>query len=95
MISHKQGSKVELDCGLIQQNHLTVTGSGLRWRPVSEKGRLAAAVRKAAWPLFEEGRVRPVIDSTFPLREALKAHGRMESGLHIGKVLLTTSPAAA
>jgi NADPH:quinone reductase len=90
MIAHKQGSKVELDCGLIQQRHLTVTGSGLRWRPVSEKGRLAVAIRKAVWPLIEEGRVRPVIDSTHPLRDARKAHERMESGLHIGKVLLTT-----
>lgn len=94
MIAHKQGSKVELDCGLIQQKHLTVTGSGLRWRPVSEKARLAAAVRKAVWPLIEDGRVRPVIDSTFPLREAGKAHERMESGLHVGKVLLTTGAAA-
>lgn len=90
MIAHKQGSKVELDCGLIQHKHLTLTGSGLRWRPVPEKGRLAAAVRKAVWPLIQEGRVRPVIDSTFPLREARTAHERMESGLHVGKVLLTT-----
>jgi NADPH:quinone reductase len=90
MISHKQGSKVELDCGLIQRKNLTVTGSGLRWRPVAEKGRLAAAIRKAVWPLIEEGRVRPVIDSTFPLQEAREAHERMECGLHIGKVLLTT-----
>jgi len=95
MLAHKQGSKVELDCGLIQRKHLTVTGSGLRWRPVADKGRLAAAVRKAVWPLIEEGRVQPVIDSTFPLRDARKAHERMESGLHIGKVLLTTGADAA
>jgi NADPH:quinone reductase len=95
MISHKQGSKVELDCGLIQSKNLTVTGSGLRWRPVTEKGRLAAAVRKAVWPLIEEGRVRPVIDSTFPLPDARKAHERMECGLHIGKVLLTEGPDSA
>jgi putative PIG3 family NAD(P)H quinone oxidoreductase len=94
MLSHKQGSRVELDCGLIQRKHLTVTGSGLRWRPVAEKGRLAAAIRKAVWPLIQEGRVRPVIDSTFPLRDARSAHERMESGLHIGKVLLTTGPSA-
>jgi len=52
-------------------------------------------VRKAVWPLIEEGRVQPVIDSTFPLRDARKAHERMESGLHIGKVLLTTGADAA
>jgi NADPH:quinone reductase len=95
MIAYKQGSKVELDCGLIQVKNLTVTGSGLRWRPIPEKGRLAAAVRRAVWPLIDEGRVRPVIDSTFPLREARKAHERMESGLHIGKVLLTTGAEVA
>ena len=91
MIAFKQGSKVELDCGLIQRKNITLTGSALRWRPVPEKGRLAAAVRKAVWPLIEEGRVLPVIDSIFPLRDARKAHERLESGLHIGKVLLTTS----
>jgi len=90
MLSFKQGSRAELDCGLIQRNHLTVTGSGLRWRPVAEKGRLAAAVHKAAWPLIEEGRVRPVIDSSFPLREAHRAHERLECGEHVGKVVLTT-----
>jgi len=90
MIAHKQGSKVELDCGLIQRRHLSLTGSGLRPRPLAEKGRLAAAVKKAVWPLIAAGRVRPVIDSTFPLAEAARAHQRMESGAHVGKVLLTT-----
>jgi len=95
MISFKQGSNVELDCGLIQRNNLTITGSGLRWRSVAEKGRLAAAVRKAVWPLIEEGRLRPVIDSTYALREAHKAHERMECGRHVGKVMLTTGGDAA
>jgi NADPH2:quinone reductase len=88
MIAQKLGSKVELDCGLIQRKHLTLTGSMLRPRPVAEKARLGAAVRKAVWPQIESGRTRPVVDSTFPLAEAAQAHQRMESGAHTGKVLL-------
>jgi NADPH:quinone reductase len=89
MLAFKNGSKVELDCGMIQAKNLTFTGSRLRPRPVAEKGRLCDAVRKAVWPLIADGRVKPVIDSTFPLTEAGRAHARMEAGLHTGKVLLT------
>jgi NADPH:quinone reductase-like Zn-dependent oxidoreductase len=88
MLAHKQGSKVELNLGLIHQNNLWLTGSRLRPRPIAEKGRLVAAVRKAVWPLIERGDIKPVIDSTFPLAKVADAHRRMESGAHIGKVLL-------
>lgn len=90
MLAFKQGGKVELDCALIQEKRAILTGSRLRPRPVAEKGRLAAALRKAAWPLIEQGRIKVVIDSTFPLAEVARAHERLESGAHIGKVLLTT-----
>jgi putative PIG3 family NAD(P)H quinone oxidoreductase len=88
MLAHKQGSKVELNLGVIHQNNLWLTGSRLRPRPIAEKGRLVAAVRKAVWPLIERGDVKPMIDSTFPLAKVADAHRRMESGAHIGKVLL-------
>jgi NADPH2:quinone reductase len=88
MLALKQGSKVEIDAGLMQQKNLWLTGSRLRPRPIAEKGRLAAAVRKAVWPLIESGAIKPIIDSTFPLRAVQDAHRRMESGEHIGKVLL-------
>ncbi|MBI1204754.1 MAG: zinc-binding dehydrogenase [Rhodopseudomonas sp.] len=88
MLALKQGRKVEIDAGLIQGLNLSLTGSRLRPRPVAEKGRLVAAVRKAVWPLIERGDVRPVIDSTFPLDQVADGHRRMESGAHIGKVLL-------
>jgi putative PIG3 family NAD(P)H quinone oxidoreductase len=88
MLALKQGRKVEIDCGLIHQNNLWLTGSRLRPRPITEKGRLAAAVRKAAWPLIESGDVKPIIDSTFPLSAAQDAHRRMETGEHVGKILL-------
>jgi NADPH2:quinone reductase len=88
MLAFKQASKVEIDCGLIQQKNLWLTGSRLRPRPIAEKGRLAAAVRKVVWPLIEADAVKPVIDSSFPLEAAQDAHRRMESGEHVGKVLL-------
>jgi len=89
MLALKQGAKLELDCGLIQGKNLCLTGSRLRPRPVAEKGRLVAAVRKAAWPLIESGDVKSIVDSTFPLRDVAGAHRRMESGEHVGKVVLT------
>jgi putative PIG3 family NAD(P)H quinone oxidoreductase len=88
MLAQKKGSKVEVDLGLIQAKHLCLTGSRLRPRPIPEKGRLVAAVRKAVWPLIECGDVKPIIDSTFPLQAAADAHRRMHSGEHVGKVLL-------
>lgn len=88
MLAFKRAARVELDCGLIQNKGLWVTGSRLRPRPIPEKGRIAMAVRKAVWPLIENGRVHILIDSTFQLAEAARAHAHMEAGRHIGKVLL-------
>jgi NADPH:quinone reductase-like Zn-dependent oxidoreductase len=89
MLALKQGAKLELDCGLIQGKNLCLTGSRLRPRPIAEKGRLVSAVCKAVWPLIETGGVKPIVDSTFPLRAVADAHRRMESGEHVGKVVLT------
>ena len=89
MIAFKSGVKIEVDFSPIQARQLTITGSRLRPRPRDEKARLVAAVRRAVWPLIEAGRVRPVIDSTFPLRAAAEAHERMQASRHIGKILLT------
>jgi NADPH2:quinone reductase len=68
---------------------LTHTGSTLRARSVADKGAIARAVEVKVLPLIATGRVKPVIDSTFPLREAAAAHARMESSQHIGKIVLT------
>jgi NADPH2:quinone reductase len=88
-VALRLGTRVELDFGVVQRKHLAITGSMLRPRPIAEKGRLVAAVGKAVWPLIERGQIKPVVDSIFPLAEAARAHERMESGAHIGKVLLT------
>ena len=67
---------------------LTITGSTLRPRSVAEKGAIATALKANVWPLLESGAVKPVIFKTFPLRDAAQAHALLESGQHIGKIVL-------
>jgi len=69
---------------------LYVTGSTMRPRTTVQKGAIAAALRERVWPVLDAGRCRPVIQDVFPLREAAAAHALMESGRHIGKIMLTT-----
>ena len=85
-----QGSyKATVDFRRIMLKRLTHTGSTLRARSVSDKGAIARGVEAHALPLIAAGRVKPVIDSTFPLAQAAAAHARMESSMHIGKIVLT------
>jgi NADPH:quinone reductase len=84
-----QGAKAEVNLVRVLKQRLTITGSTLRSRTVEEKGAIAGAVEKLVWPLVEEGKIRPVIYATFPLKKAAEAHRRMESGSHIGKIVLT------
>ena len=84
-----QGAKTEINLVRVLRQRLTITGSTLRSRTVEEKGAIADAVEKAVWPLVEEGRIRPVIYATLPLRQAAEAHRLLESGSHIGKIVLT------
>ena len=90
MISFKGGRKIALDFGEFQEKQLLLTGSRLRPRPIAEKGRLALELRRKTWPLIESGAVRPIIDATFPLEDAAKAHAHMEASNHVGKILLVT-----
>jgi len=83
------GAKAEIDLGLIMRKRLTVTGSTLRPRPPEDKARLARGVEETVWPWIEAGRVRPIIDSAFPLAEAAKAHARIDAPEHLGKIVLT------
>jgi NADPH2:quinone reductase len=86
MLAFKQGNKVGLILGLVHQKNLWITGSRRRPRPIAEKGRLAATIRWSVLPLIENGDIRPVIDSTYPLRAAHDAHRRMEAGGHDSQV---------
>jgi NADPH2:quinone reductase len=87
-----QGSpKATVDFRRIMLKRLHHTGSTLRARSVPDKAAIAAAVTEKVLPLIASGRVRPVMDSSFPLAEAAKAHARMESSVHIGKIVLTVA----
>ena len=88
LISLLRGARAEIDLLPVLQRRLLITGSTLRPRPVEEKGRIASALEERVWPLLELGQIKPVIDSTFPLERAADAHARMESGEHIGKIVL-------
>ncbi len=87
-IAFQKGSKVSIDMMRVMLKRLTLTGSTLRIRSNEVKAAIARAVEEKALPLVADGRVRIVIDATFPLAEAAKAHARMEES-HIGKVVLT------
>jgi NADPH2:quinone reductase len=84
------GQRPTIDLRAIMTKRLIHTGSTLRPRSPAEKAVIAEALRAKVWPLLEAGRLRPVIDSVFPLAEAAKAHERIESAEHVGKVVLTT-----
>jgi len=79
----------EVDFRKLMVKRLTHTGSTLRPRSVGFKAEIAEALREKVWPLIESGRVRPVMDETFPLERAADAHRRMEGRGHIGKIVLT------
>ena len=89
-IATLHGVKAEVNIQTIMGRRLTVTGSTLRPRPVADKAAIAAELRQHVWPLLESGAVKPIVHATFPLRHAAEAHRVMESGAHIGKLLLVT-----
>jgi NADPH2:quinone reductase len=89
-IAYLQGQKATVDLRPLMQKRLVHTGSTLRPRSSAEKGVIADDLRVRVWPLLEAGRCKPIIDSVFPLPEAAKAHQRMESSAHVGKIVLTT-----
>ena len=87
-IAFLEGSRVEVELRHVMMKRLTVTGSTLRASPQARKVALAQALRERVWPLFGAGKLKVVIQRTFPLAEAAKAHALMESGALIGKVVL-------
>jgi NADPH2:quinone reductase len=84
------GPRSQIFLPAVMQRRLTITGSTLRPRSVAEKGAIAKVLREQVWPLLDDGRVRPVVYQTFPLRAAADAHRLMDSGEHIGKIVLVT-----
>ncbi len=90
-INFMESSKAEIDLSLITGRQLTITGSGLRPQTVERKAKIAHDLEEQVWPLISSGKIRPVIDSVYPLENAAEAHRRMESSLHIGKIMLQVS----
>ena len=87
-IAFLQGPRAEVNFAPLMVRRLTITGSTLRPRSVAEKARLAECLRAEVWPLYDTGRMAPVMDQAFALEEAAAAHARMESGAHRGKIVL-------
>ncbi len=89
-IAFMQGYKIEsLDMRAISAKRLTHTGSTLRPRTPAQKALIARELEEKVWPLLSKGAVRPVIEASFPLADAAKAHALMEASTHIGKIVLT------
>ncbi|GIH93855.1 NAD(P)H-quinone oxidoreductase [Planobispora siamensis] len=92
VIGMQGGSKGELDLGALLVKRASVHGTTLRARPVDEKGVIVRGVVENVWPLADAGVIRPVVHARVPMSEAARAHEIMESGEHVGKVILTNTP---
>jgi NADPH2:quinone reductase len=88
-IAFMEGSKVQIDFMRLMLKRLSHMGSTLRSRPKAEKAAIAASLVEKVWPLIEAGKVKPVMDQSFPLEKASEAHARMETSAHIGKIMLS------
>jgi NADPH:quinone reductase-like Zn-dependent oxidoreductase len=90
VVSVQGGRSGTLDLGKLMQKRARIGGSTMRARTPEQKGRVRDRLARDVWPLLPaKSPIRPIIDSTFPLRDARLAHARMESGAHIGKIILT------
>ncbi|MBH5336015.1 NAD(P)H-quinone oxidoreductase [Streptomyces pactum] len=91
IIGLQGGTRTELNLSTLLRKRCAVIGTTLRGRPLDEKAAIVAAVKEHVWPLYADGRVRPVVDRTVPMRDASEAHEIVEASEHVGKVLLTLS----
>lgn len=87
-IAFLQGSRFDIDAMPIMLRRLTVTGSTLRARSAEQKQAIAQRLQANVWPLLEQGRCLPIINSVYPLDQAAAAHAEMEASTHIGKIML-------
>lgn len=91
-IAFQRGATAEIPIADIMRRRLTLTGSTLRARGVNFKAMVADEIARTVWPYVEGNRLKPVIDSVLPLAGAAVAHARMESGEHVGKIVLEMEP---
>ncbi len=88
VIGLQGGRKAEIDLGLLLAKRLTVHGTTLRARPVDDKGAIVRSTVDNVWPLVSGGAVRPVVYAEVPMAQAAEAHRMLDSGEHVGKILL-------
>lgn len=91
IIGMQGGVKAEINIGALLAKRGSIAAMGLRGRPVEGphgKGAVVAGVREQVWPLFGDGRVKPVVHARFPLSQAAEAHRTLEAGGVVGKLLL-------
>lgn len=88
-IAFLKGPEVQIDLNLVMRKRLTLTGSTLRNRSVAFKAAIAREIEEKVGPLFTNGKVKPLIDTLYPLVDAAKAHQHMDED-HVGKIILTT-----
>lgn len=88
LINFMKGDETTIRLSQIMRKRLTITGSTLRARDTAFKSAIAANLEKHVWPLLITGKVKPVVFETFPLEQAAEAHRLMESGKHLGKIVL-------
>jgi NADPH:quinone reductase-like Zn-dependent oxidoreductase len=88
-IAVQRGATATIPVFEVMRRRLTLTGSTLRPRDAAFKSLVADELSRTVWPHVEAGRLKPVIDRTFPLADAADAHRRMEEGSHVGKIVLT------
>lgn len=89
IVSTQGGRAAPLDIGKVMSKRLRILGSTMRVRTPAAKGEVAQALLLNIWPLLAaKNPIRPIVDSVFPLAEARLAHERLESGKHIGKIVL-------
>lgn len=87
-IAFLRGPVGQVNIFSLMRKRLRLSGSTMKARDMVDKARLAEGLRTKFWPLIETGVIKPVLDETFPLAEASRAHERMEKGDHVGKILL-------
>lgn len=94
VIGTLSGGVAPINLSLLMAKRASVIGTSLRSRPVEQKMALTQAVGHHVWPLWADGRIRPVMDQVFVLAQAAAAHRRMEANQNIGKIGLAIGPAA-
>ncbi|NQV78912.1 MAG: NAD(P)H-quinone oxidoreductase [Alphaproteobacteria bacterium] len=84
--------EVQINASSVMMKRQVITGVSLRGQSLAQKALIRDEMEKVVWPLLDQGKMRPVIDSVYPMAEAVAAHKRLETSQHIGQIVLTVDP---